>query len=161
MKAEEAILLRGLFDDTAVSSLGVLVDELPYVGLLPFAVADEYGAAVIHASDLARHSKGLGDGAPFSLLIHGAGERGEDPLQVPRVMLHGSVEKITKGTPDYDGARDVYLAKFPSAGRTFMLGDFNLYRLAFAKGRFVVGFGRTVNLKRETLQGLAKEPASV
>ena len=151
MKADEKDQLRGLFDEGAVLSLAVLVDDLPYVGLLPFAVSDDYDAAIIHASDLARHSKGLDDGAPFSLLVHGGGA---DPMQVPRVMVQGSVEKVEKGTPDYDEARELYLSRFPSAGRTFMLGDFNLYRLVFTRGRFVVGFGRTVNLKPETLRDL-------
>ena len=157
MKPEEKSQLLGLLTESPVLSLSVLVDQLPYVGLLPFAATERLDAVIIHASGIAKHSSGLGDGAPFSVLIHEAVRSDLDPLQIPRVMLHGTVGLIAKGSEDYREGREIYLRKFPSAAQTFALGDFNLFRLGFSKGRFVVGFGRTLNLKTETLQQLSVE----
>lgn len=161
MKPDEKILLKNLFTQTSVLSLSVLVEQLPYVGLLPFVATDRFGEAIVHASGLAKHSKGLQGGAPFSILIYQSGPSDLDPLQLPRVMLNGTVHLINKGSGAYENARELYLSKFPSAQQTFSLGDFNLHRLVFAGGRFVIGFGRTVNLKAETLTRLSEAGGSI
>src|SRR5512135_431833 len=71
MNAEDTTLLRQLLHGSRVLALGVLVDGAPYVGLLPYASSADHRALLVHASGLARHSRGLGDGAPFSALVHG------------------------------------------------------------------------------------------
>ena len=56
-------LLRDLLDGTRLLALGVLVEGRPYVGQVPFAVWPSRGSLLVHVSALARHSRGLGDGA--------------------------------------------------------------------------------------------------
>ena len=85
MQPKERKILNNLLSDTRVLSLGVLVDEKPHVGLLPFVVADDFQSALVHASQLAHHSRGLQPGLPFSIMIHSHDDPGKDALQLPRV----------------------------------------------------------------------------
>jgi hypothetical protein len=100
----------------------------------------------VHASRLARHTRGLQEGAPFSALIHGADDPAGDPLQVPRVTLSGAVRLVARGDDDWEASQRAYVDRFPGSEPTFSLGDFNLYRLHFAGGRLVAGFARAVTL---------------
>jgi hypothetical protein len=104
---------------------------------------------------LARHSEGLGTGASFSALIHGADHPDADPLQVARVTLSGTVHELEKTGDEYHEGRSLYIERFPTSARTFQLGDFNLYRLVFEKGRLVAGFARAVNLRPESFSQLS------
>ena len=162
MDAPDRDLLRQLLTGTRVLSLGVLVDDKPHVGLLPYAVAPDFRSALVHASQLARHGRGLRPGAPHSLLIHGADDPAGDPLQVPRVTISGTVQHVARSDRDWAAARQRYLDRFPTAERTFLLGDFNLYRLSFEWGRLVVGFARAINLDPESFAARpgSREPAA-
>lgn len=154
MKVEDRAVLRKLLTDVRVLSLGVLVEGEPYVGLLPFLVHDNYGSALVHASDLAKHSRGLETGSPFSILIHGADPPEGDPLQVARVTISGKVHQVDRTDSEYPRLRDAYIHRFPTSERTFMLGDFYLYKLEFERGRLVAGFARAINLRRESFAEL-------
>ncbi len=155
MRDDEARMLRELLTRTRVLSLAVTVNGEPVVGLLPFAVEPDLGAVLVHASRLARHAKGLGDGERFAALVHADPATAEDPLQVPRVTLEGRVETLERGSAAWESARDTYLAALPTAAVTFGLGDFMLCRLVIEAGRLVVGFARTVNLRPQTLNRAA------
>jgi putative heme iron utilization protein len=132
----------------------VLVEGKPYVGLLPFVVHDTCRFALVHASDLAKHSRGLQSGASFSVLIHGADMPDGDPLQVARVTISGKVNQVARTDTMYSVFRAAFIDRFPTSERTFMLGDFNLYRLEFERGRLVAGFARAVNLRPESFAEL-------
>lgn len=154
MKPEQLAELKRLLEGQRVLSLGVLVDDMPYIGLLPYALAADRTAVLVHASGLARHTRGLTQGAPFSILIHRPDHPGQDPLQIERVMLQGTVEMLDKAAPEYQQGRSAYVERFPSSEQTFMLGDFNLYRLRFAGGRYVSGFAQAVNVTGKDLERL-------
>lgn len=154
MSPEDRAVLKHLLTHERVLSLSVLVDGMPVIGLLPFVVMPEYDAALVHASGLAKHTAGLREGAPFSVLIHTPDHADADPLQLPRVTLQGDVQPLRKATSEYDAGRDLYLVKFPASAQTFALGDFNLYKLNFHDGRFVAGFGKAYNLTADTLRQL-------
>lgn len=145
MNAEDAVLLRELLAQR-VLSLGVLVDGAPHVGLLPFALASDRQTLLVHASELARHTRGLGDGAPWSALLHAPDDPAGDPLQVGRATLSGVVERLAAGTPDHADARARFLARFPGSAQTFELSDFGLYALRVREGRLVAGFARARNI---------------
>jgi len=157
MTPDQIDALRSLLERPRVLSLAVLLEADPYVGLLPYALRPDYGAALIHASKLARHSRGLEDGAPFAVLIHDPAMPEADPLQIPRVSLQGTVERIPKGSPAYAEGRDAYLERFPTSATTFSLGDFDLYWLHFERGRYVAGFAQAINLNDGNLHELATE----
>lgn len=155
MNDEERRLLRDLLTGQRVLSLSVLVDGEPHVGLLPYVVQPDLGAALVHASDLARHSRGLQPGAPFAALIHFPDRFDADPLQLPRVSLEGTVTVLDRGTPEYDAGRERYLSRFPASDVTFTLGDFRLYQLGFERGRLVAGFARARTVTAAILRELA------
>lgn len=155
MQDVEAQLLRSLLTETRVLSLAVLVDGAPLVGLLPFVARPDLGGAIVHASRLARHTRGLVDGAPFGLLVHGPDAPGGDPLQVARLSLEGDVRALPREHPDHPEADALYRGRFPTSAPTFELADFGLYELRFRRGRLVGGFARAINLDEDALRKLA------
>ena len=155
MEPEELSLVKKLLTETRVLSLGVLVDGKPHVGLLPFVTAADYRSALVHASQLARHSRGLQPGSPFSVLIHACDDKEADALQVPRVTISGTVQLVAQADAEFDASRQAYIDCFPTSEQTFLLGDFNLYRLNFEWGRLVSGFARAVTLSPESFRELA------
>jgi putative heme iron utilization protein len=156
MDPEEASLVKRLLTESRVLSLGVLVDGRPHVGLLPFVAASDYGSALIHASQLARHSRGLQPGSPFSILIHGCDEAEIDALQVSRVTISGTVRLVAQADADFEKSRQAYIDRFPSSEKIFLLGDFNLYRLQFEWGRLVSGFARAVTISPDSFRELSE-----
>jgi putative heme iron utilization protein len=154
MDSADADVLRSLIEGERILALGVLVDGGPYVGLVPFALAADGCALYIHTSALARHSRGLTTGAPFSALVHAPDDPGGDPLQVPRLTLNGSVRPLGGEAPEHQMARAAYLARFPESEPTFGLGDFGLHALEITGGRLVVGFARARNISRQELREL-------
>jgi putative heme iron utilization protein len=155
MKPDDAALLRQLLEVPRVAALGVLLDGAPYVGLVPFAVMPDRQALVVHASRLARHTRGLASGAPFSALLHAPDAPGADPLQLPRVTFLGAVQPLAEGSADEAVARERYLTRFPDAAQTFALPDFALYALRIREGRLVLGFARARDVSRGDLSSLA------
>ena len=155
MEQEELSLVKKLLTDCRVLSLGVLVDGKPHVGLLPFVSAADYRSALVHASQLARHSRGLQPGSPFSALIHASDEQQNDALQVPRVTISGTVQLVAQADADFEASRQAYIDRFPSSDEIFLLGDFNLYRLHFEWGRLVSGFARAITLSPDSFRELS------
>ncbi len=153
MDPEELNLVKKLLTDCRVLSLGVLVDGKPHVGLLPFVAATDFRSALIHASQLARHSRGLQPGSPFSALIHAGDEQPNDSLQVARVTISGTVQLVAQADADFEISRQAFIDRFPASAQT--LGDFNLYRLHFEWGRLVSGFARAITLSPELFRELS------
>ena len=154
MSPAQVEAMRELLTASRVLSLALIVDEMPVNGLLPFAATPDFGALVVHASRLARHTKGLTDGAPFDALLHEPVVDEVDPLQVKRVTLRGVVRVPDEGTQAHDALRRLYLMKFPEAEPITALGDFAFYVLLIESGRLVTGFGAAANVTRETLETL-------
>lgn len=152
MDDEAKQLLRDLLTGSRVVCVAVLAENRPVAGLLPFVPAADGSALLVQASRLAKHSRGLSAGAPWSGLIHARDAEDADPLQLPRVTLEGTVEPVP---PDGVGAaRAAYLARFPTAEITAGLGDFTFHRLRIEGGRLVAGFGRAFNLSAASLREL-------
>jgi hypothetical protein len=156
MSPEEREVLKRLYSEARVLSLGLLVDGKPHVGMLPFIVAEDFRSALVHASQLARHSRGLQPGSPFSALIRAEVEPESDPLQLPRVTTTGTVQHVAQSDAGYAAARTAFIERFPSSELTFFLGDFNLYRLHFERGRLVSGFASAVTLGPESFAELTE-----
>lgn len=156
MTPEDRARLGALLSEQRLVALGVVVDGEPVVGLLPYALAEDFAALYVQASRLARHSQGLSTGNKWSGVVHepDGGER--DALQVPRLVLEGTVERLVADTAAHQEASAAFLGRFPSAEMTLQLGDFALYRLEIEGGRLILGFGRALNLSRSHFADLAK-----
>jgi hypothetical protein len=148
--------LRTLLTARRVLSLAVVVDGAPVIGLLPFAMAPDRRALVVHASRLARHTRGLTPGASFDALIHEPDTDDVDPMQVKRVTLRGQVRPLAQEEGEYTASRDAYLARFPDAAPITTLGDFAFFRLEITGGRLVTGFGGAVNVTPDALKQLSE-----
>ena len=157
MSPEDREVLKKLLSETRVLSLGVQVDGKPHVGLLPFVIAEDFRSALVHASQLARHSRGLQPGSSFSALIHAEIDPEGDPLRVPRVTTSGTVQHVAQSDAEYSDSRTTYIERFPSSELTFFLGDFNLYRLHFEWGLLVTGFARAITLSPESFEELGDQ----
>lgn len=152
---ETARLLRGLLREERILSLAVVAEGEPIVGLLPFVWTADGGALLVQASGLARHARGLAPGARFDALVHAPDHPDGDALQVPRLTLQGHVHRLDRGSPEFGAAAEAYRGRFPSAGQTLELPDFDLYRLEIEGGRLVAGFARAVSVSAEALRLLA------
>lgn len=150
VKSEDRELLRDLLTVERILTLSVLVDEAPYASLLPFVLSADQSALLVHASELARHSRGLSSEGPYGVVVHRPDHPEADPLQVPRVSVQGTVSRVERSGETYEADRAAYLARFPQSSQTFALGDFHLYRLDLEKGRLIGGFGRALNLTRRS-----------
>lgn len=156
MEPADQELLVELLTQQRVASMSVLVEEKPYIGMLPFVISSDFGSALIHASRLARHTAGLVPGAPFGLLVQEPDHWKANPSQLARVSLQGTVHPLNRGEPSYETQGALYLEKFPKSRMTFQLGDFRLYQLKVDTARFVAGFGKTFDLAPAELEQLSQ-----
>ena len=148
--------IRSLLENTRVLSLAVIVAGDPEAALMPFARRDDYAAVYVQASGLARHARGLEPGARVGVLVHARDTPGADPMQLPRLSVQATVTVLDKSSAEFASAGVRFIARFPGAEMTLGLGDFNLYELAFRRGRYVEGFARAFNVGPDTLRELAR-----
>jgi putative heme iron utilization protein len=157
MGPEDRALLKSLLGEERLLTLGLAVDGEPVVGLLPFAVAEDFSAVYIQASQLARHARGLTAGARFGAVVHRPDRPEADPLQVPRVILEGVVDPLGGDHPHREAGTRAFVRRFPKAAMTLALPDFSLYRLEIQGGRVVAGFGNAQSLSSGDFRDLAGE----
>jgi heme oxygenase (biliverdin-IX-beta and delta-forming) len=146
-----ATLLR----EVRVLSLAVLVDEAPEAALLPFAVSDDWGSVYVQASGLARHARGLQNGARVGVLVHAGDAADADPMQLARLSVQATVTNVDKTSDRFASAAARFVERFPRAEMTLQLGDFNLYQLTLGRGRYVEGFARAFNVGPDTFRDLS------
>lgn len=118
----------------------------------PFA---DFGAVYVQASTLARHAGGLIPDARVGVLLHVADSRDAHPMQLPRLSLQAKVRILDLRDARLRRGRRAVQRRFPAAGMTLELGDFNLYELSIERGRYVEGFARAFNVGPHTLQDVA------
>jgi len=154
MRPDQLQDLRTLLDNRRVLSLAVVADGQPVIGLLPFVCMPDYRALVVHASRLARHTRGLTQGAPFDVLIHEPDD-GVDAMQVKRVTLRGVVGTVERDSDAHTAVKQRFLHRFPDAAPITELGDFSFFILLIDAGRLVTGFAGAANVTPDTLSQLA------
>ncbi|MGR3178914.1 MAG: pyridoxamine 5'-phosphate oxidase family protein [Candidatus Anammoxibacter sp.] len=152
MKQEDSIMLRTMITEQRVLSLAVMIEGKPYVSLLPFVINVDLCSVFIQASDMAKHTAGLNDGAQFTILIHVPDRPDSNPMEIPRVSLQGTVQRLARNTDEFNNARTIFESKFNQSRQFFGFADFNLYQLNIDEGRYVAGFGRVYNIKRDDLR---------
>jgi hypothetical protein len=158
MERDTLIALRELLTARKVLALAFAIDAGPEASLLPYALRKDFGALIVQASALARHSRALVAGAEVGVLIHGLDTPEADPLQIPRLSARAVVTALERDTPAFEEARATYIARFPGAEMTLSLADFGLYELVLGRGRFVEGFARAFNVGPDTFAELAAGP---
>jgi hypothetical protein len=154
MEDADLVLLRDLLQKQRLLALAVGVHGEPVAGLVPFLAAPDLSALVVHVSSLAPHSAGLGDGAPWSGVVHVPDSREVDPLRVPRVAVHGHARRIADPRV-LEAIGQAWVARFPSAAQTVGLGDFAFVSLDVEGGRLIGGFATARNLSPSHFQKAA------
>jgi putative heme iron utilization protein len=160
MNAEDQARLKELLCGQRLLALGVAVDAVPVVGLVPYAVTADCTALLIQASRLAHHSQGLKAGGRWSGVVHEPDRPETDPLQVARLTVEGTVVPLAGGDADFDAGARTFLKRFAGASMTLSLPDFTLYRLELDGGRLILGFGRALNLSKSSFADLAAPAGS-
>jgi putative heme iron utilization protein len=155
MDREILTAIRTLLSSNRVLSLAVMVEGEPEAAMLPFAASAGFDAVYVQASGLARHARGLTPGAHAGILIHAPDTEDADPMQLTRLTVRATVTVLAKGSAEFTAAAARFAERFPAAAVTLDLGDFNLYELAFGRGRYVEGFARAFNVGPDTFKEVA------
>lgn len=148
MGPDDLRLLRDLLREQRIVTLAVLAHGKPVAGALPFVPAPDLSALVVHASGLAKHTAGLGDGRDWSGVVQEPDAPHHDPLATRRVMVEGTSRRI-EDHQVLAAIRAAWHKRYPSAAMTVELPDFHFYSLDLHGGRLVGGFGRALNLSAE------------
>lgn len=132
---------RRLMRTALKGALGTLDRETghPYASLILLAT-EPGGAPIFLISRLALHTRNLEQDARASILFDGTGSLG-DPLTGGRVTVTGLARPSASAT-----ALRRFLARHPSAEGYARFADFSVYELEVARGHYIGGFGRIVDL---------------
>jgi putative heme iron utilization protein len=149
MNEYTARVLRGLVRGRSVAALGTLHEGEPYVSMVPFALALDGRALVIHVSHRAAHSANMRRDDRVSALIMGPERPATMPQSLARVTTQGEAREVPVGQPEHGPAREAYLGRFPDAAGLFELPDFSLFRIGVRSARLVGGFAQAVTLSPE------------
>lgn len=154
MDSAAVAALRTLLETERVLTLAVVVDGAPVAALLPFVATADLTAVLVQASGLARHTRGLTDGATVGVAIHVPATSDRDALQIPRLTVDASVRVLPRGSTAFAAAARRLIARFPAAETTLALPDFQVCALELGRGRYVEGFARALNVGPETFRDL-------
>lgn len=152
METAALAAIHALIDRERILTIAVVVGGDPVAALLPYAVSGDGGALLVHASGLARHTKGLVDGATVGVAVHVPATPDRDPLQIPRLTVQATVRHLARGTTAFDDAAGRLIERFPAAAMTLGLPDFEVFALVLGRGRYVEGFARALNVGPETFR---------
>jgi hypothetical protein len=133
---------RTLVAQTLSATLCTIAREpsgYPYGSLVTVAV-DALGRPLFLLSELAEHTGNLHARAEASALLTEPLGSHDQPLALGRVTLLGRCAKV--GATEVSSAREVFLARQPSAAYYVDFKDFAFYRLEPEALRYVGGFGR-------------------
>jgi hypothetical protein len=153
MDARATELLRRLLTETRVLTLVVEVEGERTVGVLPFLACADLRSMIVHSSRLAKHTRGLADGALFSAAIHEPDRPDADPLALPRLLFNGRSESIA--SDELRRIETAWVDRFPSAIMTIGLGDFEFRRLRIEGGRMIAGFAQAFAIGSAQLDAAA------
>lgn len=159
MSPDNLRTLHELLRQQRLVSLGVVVDGLPVVGVLPFLAAPHLASLVVHASRLAPHTAGLGDGRPWSGAVAEPDGAERDPLQTRRVLLRGR-SRVIEDPQVLARIRTIWRDRYPTAAMTLDLGDFTFFSLDIEGGRLIAGFAQALNLTAAHLAEAATQDQS-
>ena len=154
MNEAAAAELKQLLRERSVAALGTLHAGAPYVSMVPYAIANDGSALIIHVSRLASHTKDMHADPRVSLLVMQEEGGGISALALPRASIQGTAHEVASDAPDLPGLTAAYLGRFPDASPMFGFGDFSLFMIQPEWVRFVAGFGKAHSLSGESLARL-------
>ena len=130
------------------AALGTLHQGVPFVSMVPYAVARD-GSFILHVSRLAAHTLDMLDNPEVSLLITESEASEKMPQALARVTVEGRAEMLDRNSERNTDAREVYLSRFPDAAPLFEFSDFNIFIVRPMSARVIAGFGQAVTITSE------------
>ena len=148
MNRELTDVLRQLIHGRMTAALGTLHQGVPFVSMVPYAVARD-GSFILHVSRLATHTRDMLDNSEVSLLITESEASGKMPQALARVTVQGQAAMLDRDSEKHTDAREVYLSRFPDAAPLFEFSDFNIFVIKTMSARVIAGFGQAVTITGE------------
>lgn len=145
MNRELTVVLQQLIHGRMIAALGTLHEGVPFVSMVPYAIASG-GSFVLHVSRLAAHTQDLLDHPDVSLLITESEASGKLPQALARVTVQGQATMLERDSQKHIDARDVYLSRFPDAAPLFEFSDFNIVIIKPMSARVIAGFGQATTI---------------
>jgi putative heme iron utilization protein len=142
---ELTVVLQQLIHGRIIAALGTLHEGIPFVSMVPYAVASD-GSFILHVSRLAAHTQDMLDHPGVSLLITESEGSGKLPQALARVTVQGRAEMLDRDSQKHIDARAVYLSRFPDAAPLFEFSDFNIVIIKPMSARVIAGFGRAITI---------------
>ncbi len=122
--------------------------------MVPYAIARDGSALIIHVSLLSSHTKDMRADPRVSLLVMQE-EGGEtSALALPRASVQGTALEVASNSPDLPALRAAYLERFPEASQMFGFADFSLFTITPESVRFVAGFAQAHTFSAESFARL-------
>lgn len=152
--------LQHLLQTRRTAALGTLTNRgLPYVSLVPFAIAPRLESVIIHISELAAHTRYLMQRPDASLLLNQGEQDGQIVHDLPRATIQAHATQLIPGDKDWEHARDAYVARFPDSEFMTSFKDFHFFSLSIVRVRHIAGFGSAHSIAPEKVrQLLASSP---
>jgi putative heme iron utilization protein len=138
------------------AALASVRDGEPLASWVAFTAEADFGGFILHLSKLALHTRYLLTEPRASLTVSEPDTGTDNPQELARISIQGSVTNLTRGTPEFTRAKDAYLARLPFAESWFDFADFLLLRLAPEHARYVPGLGRVHRLGPVDLRTAAR-----
>jgi heme iron utilization protein len=154
MKPEELALVATLLRSQRQAALGTLRAGAPFVSMVAYAAEPDFGGFLLHLSRLAPHTRHLLADARASLLICEPDDGRDDVQTLARITLVGAAALVAEA--EQPAARELYLARLPTADPLFEFPDFALFRLVPDEARYIGGFARAFSLTVAHLRRAAK-----
>ncbi len=145
MNRDLTVVLQQLIHGRMIAALGTLHEGVPFVSMVPYAIASD-GSFVLHVSRLAAHTQDLLDHPDVSLLITESEASGKLPQALARVTVQGQATMLERDSQKHIDARDVYLSRFPDAAPLFEFSDFNIVIIKPMSARVIAGFGQATTI---------------
>jgi len=142
MPTELSLLAARLLAGHRWAALATLHEGGPLASMVAYAAESDLSALFFHLSGLSVHTRDLLADGRASLCVGEADPGTGDPQTLPRLTLTGRAVPLEEGTPPFETARGIYLARFPDAEMRFSLPDFVLFVFVPEEGRVVGGFAR-------------------
>ncbi len=124
----------------------------PQASMVSYAFDEATGDLYLHLSTLAEHTRNLAQNPHASLVISENDDGRDDPQELARAGLSGTISAILPDATEYAAARACYLARLPDAAPRFDFSDFCLFRFQPEKVRFVGGFARAFSYRGDELR---------
>jgi hypothetical protein len=152
MDADSQLKLANLILSGRIASLGTLRQGAPFVSMVLYTPAPDFGAFYTHISRLAHHTQDILQDPRVSLMIVENDAQEADAQTLARLSILGHAVEVLADSEEYIQVKDDYLKKYPQAEPLFDFKDFSIFRIQPESARYVAGFARAFNLSVSQLR---------